>query len=446
MKKLIITMLMFNAIVISTITAQTLDENIAIRFQNETGIDVFLCFLNNSNKPGEVLIYNTFEDEFKAEIWEFYKTEDGYYYIINTQNGLYLEPQLNPVVAGSKIIQQRPKGSDIQKWRVTTALNFSYYILPKTNDELYITIKGANVVLSTYQDVSRQKWGISRVCFPSTSLIRTEGGFKTIDSIKQGDEVATWDTVRQMISYSPVDSIYVHDKDSYKLTKITFIDRSIMYASRSDYHYIQSIEGTSNHPLLTPSGYKPIAGINDGDIIYYYSEYENKPIECVVVKIERDVRSVDAVYNLKPQNGMPYIVNSAIASPKCPYVSIVNGNTRTEVSEILRNQLSKHLDIADEIDIPVSELNTGVLEIMIDERKDEITYLDQVYLKINGLVIYPEKSNVTSLIDETDEEYLIMKKGDSIRLKFTIPAGIKVKNAKIVAKGYYELDEDDQSI
>jgi hypothetical protein len=82
------------------------------------------------------------------------------------------------------------------------------------------------------------------------------------------------------------------------------------------------------------------------------------------------------------------------------------------------------------------------LRLLITEEKDEVSYLDHIYLLINGKeIVQPqiENAQVQSLMDGVDGRYFQMKKGDRFYLTFKIPDEYvgKVESAVIYSKGYY---------
>ncbi|HNQ66913.1 MAG TPA: RICIN domain-containing protein [Bacteroidales bacterium] len=445
MKKLVF---IFSGIILSLmLTAQPDNFSQVIYVVDDNGIQQQLDIFNNSKTPGAVLSISPGE---MYTYFNFIKQPDGYYHIINNESGLYLETQSSPAYAGCKIIQNSPKGNDNQKWKILPGkwLNLyddglqCYFIMPKSNDELYITIKGASVVLSkfsTNQTVETQTLTFGD-CFPETVYILTDRGYIPISDVIKGELVASWNIISDKIEYSPVDSVLVHNGKEYSLTRISFVNHNMLYAATNEYFNIELIDATENHPLLTPEGYKPVGNIVEGDKILYYSEYSQKLEECIVVRVQKNYSTVNEVYNIKLSNGMPYIVNHTIASPKCPYVSVIFEDEIYEVSEVLRNQLSPILDKYEYIDIPTENISGNFISIRIDERKDEISYIDNVYLMADDEILIPLTSETNSEIAIVDNKYLEMNKGEYLDLNFVLPEPVSQYSVlKLVVKGYYVL-------
>jgi hypothetical protein len=402
---------------------------------DESSID--LVVPGNSIQPGIPMKISTGNEDIL--MWTFEETNDGYYYIINSTSKLYMEPSFNPPVSGSSVVQKPPRGSENQKWTVIPAGKDMVYILPKLNDNLYLTVTGANVRLSFYSSLSDviQTWDI--YCFPEDALVTVEGQKQIpIQNVRKGMKLLSVDPKTKLTEFSSVAELIEHNGGTYWLTRITFVNNDQLLASTDNGIYLQQIEATNNHPLLTNKGYKPVGLLNENDTILYYSSLENKVKECIIVSVEKNIRSVDKVYNIKLENANSFIVNSVMASPKCPFVSVKNGNEFVEISEILRNQMSRLLERNDRIVIPLTTINNSEITIRIDERKDEISFIDRVYLMIDGKIIEPEIGGNSALINDEDMNYLVLKKGESVELKFHIPADITPQEIYINAKGYYE--------
>lgn len=251
-----------------------------------------ICLFNNNSAAGTVL--SICNDEYESENccnhlndWKFTKTDDGFYFIVNDSTGLYLQPQLNVPVENSKIIANRPIGNDNQKWTILSAPGGCFYLLPKLNDELYLSEMGG---------------------------------------------------------------------------KLTF----------------QKFSATNTTQK-------------------FYSGCE------------------------------------------CPFVSAEVDNSFVDISEILRNIRYKSLEKEDVIVVPNNFIHNNSLKIKIDERKDEITFIDYLYLEIEGEFIYPEHSNLKLL--NNDNDYVVLNKGEFVVLNFKIPQHLIDSKIFLKAKGYFEIIE-----
>ena len=94
----------------------------------------------------------------------------------------------------------------------------------------------------------------------------------------------------------------------------------------------------------------------------------------------------------------------------------------------------------DSIKIPKNGIHNNQIELKIEELKDEISFIDQVYLKINDKIIFPDKCRDLEKINKEDSNYLQLSKGNSIILTFDVPLKKEeLQQIHFYAKGYYEL-------
>ena len=392
-----------------------------------------LIIFNNSQEVGAYLSIGKGDCS-----WKEIKTDDGYYYILNQNSGLYLMPEKNLPIAGNKIIQAAPNGTDIQKWIRISAGSYSYYYLPKLNENLYITVIGAHVTLQQYKGITQKSY----ICFPKNTLLNLQNGSTIqIRDLKKGTQILSYNPQTKKTEFAKVEKLIIHNDTTYNLTRITFTNSQTLYASLNDEIELLQIEGTENHPILTTDGYRTLGNITENDKILYYSEFNNKIIECSILQVEKNYRTVNEVYNIKLENGNPYIINNIIASPKCPFVYVKQNGIYQQIDEILKNQVSDKLDRYDYLEIPFEMIENNTLEIKIAEIKDEISYLDHIYLQVGEQIIQAEcKTEILQKTQSNDNEYYQLQKGEYFELVFNLPDNIdKTTKIQLVAKGYYEL-------
>ena len=277
-------------------------------------------------------------------------------------------------------------------------------------------------------------------CFPSNTLLtKIDGNTISIKDIKKGMQILSYNPRTQKTEFATVKELITHNNQQYHLTRITFMNSQTLYASLNNDIELLQIEGTYNHPILTTNGYKSLGNITENDKILYHSEFDNKIIECSVLQIEKNYKTVNEVYNIKLENGNSYIINNIIASPKCPYVYIKQNDIYQQIDEILKNQVSDKLDRYDYLEIPFEMIENNILLIKIAEQKDEISYLDHIYLQVGNQIIKPEcEKNLLQKIQSNDNEYYQLQKGEYFELIFILPENIdKTTKIQLVAKGYY---------
>ena len=125
----------------------------------------------------------------------------------------------------------------------------------------------------------------------------------------------------------------------------------------------------------------------------------------------------------------------------CPffYYSTLNGNVYG--GEIIRNQNSIDKDKLDNVLIDKQYIKNNTLKLIITEEKEEISYLDNLFLEINNSIIInvnSTNSDILKKIIKNDNEYLLLKENDSFEVFFDIPLNIEIKQVKLFSKGYYK--------
>jgi antitoxin component YwqK of YwqJK toxin-antitoxin module len=279
-------------------------------------------------------------------------------------------------------------------------------------------------------------------CFvENTPILNTENQEIKIKDVNPGMTVRTYNSLTKKMEVSEVKQLLEHKDKEYSLTKVVFINSNSLYASNSGELTLLEIQGTDNHPLLTNKGVKKIGELSLSDKLMYYNISTGLVEECEILNIVKNNKTVNAVYNLKFNNKNSfYLVNGIPASAKCPFVHVkINGEYQL-VDEILRNQVSNKLDRVDVLEIPSKSISNGKLEVKIEEIKDEISFIDNIYLKIDDVIIYPSNNMLSEKLNSADNSFLQLNKGESINLIFEIPFTL-TGNEKVVlnAKGYYDL-------
>ena len=128
----------------------------------------------------------------------------------------------------------------------------------------------------------------------------------------------------------------------------------------------------------------------------------------------------------------------------CPFFYYLNEESGSSVfgGEFIRNQNSISKDRYDHSSVNLEYCKGDNLRLLVTEEKDEVSYLDHIYLLINGKeMIEPlyENAITEKLLDNTDGQYFQMNKGDRFYLTFRIPEHLKgkVESAVVYSKGYY---------
>jgi hypothetical protein len=403
---------------------------------------------NKSKSVGASLSITYYRDDYYQDPsvnWIFEYTDDGYCYISNENSKLYLQPEKSAPTSDARIIQSTAIKTDIQKWFLVPANETGYYIVPKTNEKLSITYAGGSLLLKEFQKENQIFYfDFYNECFAENTFILDENNSEIpIKAVIPGMKIQSYNPTDKKMEIQEVKELVIHTDKPTPLTKIVFTNSNLLYANNSSDLNLVELEVTQNHPVLTNNGIKKISDITTSDKLVYFNSMNRKFEECEILSIVRNNRVVNEVYNIHLNSDNLYLVHGIPASSKCPFVYLKTENEYQFVDEILRNHVSKKLDKIDSIEISKDVLVNHKIEIKIEEKKDEISFLDHVYLKIGEKIIYPDvNSNMESLLLE-DNKYLQLEKGNSIVLTFNVPNIIE-ENSKIhlFAKGYYELLPD----
>ena len=116
-----------------------------------------------------------------------------------------------------------------------------------------------------------------------------------------------------------------------------------------------------------------------------------------------------------------------------------NSHEYQKLSDFIPGATSKEKEYAQFMDITgKTDIIDGRVRLKITEELDETTYLDRVYLHIDGtrIIELDTLSNANKeLLQYPDNKYLIMKEGDHYFLGFALPK--LYDKIEFVAEGYY---------
>ncbi len=121
---------------------------------------------------------------------------------------------------------------------------------------------------------------------------------------------------------------------------------------------------------------------------------------------------------------------------RCPHVYA--GDESVLLGEVLRNRVGKAAWANEFVEVPRELVRDGTLKIRLAEEKaNERTFVDRVWLVVNGMRIEPEAC--ASPLCELDGKTLSMRTGDAVQLRFkNIPeAGV----VRFFASGYYVYEQ-----
>jgi hypothetical protein len=77
---------------------------------------------------------------------------------------------------------------------------------------------------------------------------------------------------------------------------------------------------------------------------------------------------------------------------------------------------------------------------MVVEEKEEITFIDELYIIVDGTEVHVETSSFAAQVAEKDQDYLVIASGESREFRFKLPdsfAGRQLATVSVVVSGFY---------
>jgi hypothetical protein len=125
----------------------------------------------------------------------------------------------------------------------------------------------------------------------------------------------------------------------------------------------------------------------------------------------------------------------------CPWLYVYNGRSFERRTEILRNVRGKRNEQTEVSPIGPVEIVDGAVTLMIAEEREEVSFIDNLYIIVDGIKVRAEASSyVAAKVADKDQEYLVIAGGEFFEFRFTLPdsfAGRQRTTASVVTSGFY---------
>ena len=125
----------------------------------------------------------------------------------------------------------------------------------------------------------------------------------------------------------------------------------------------------------------------------------------------------------------------------CPWLYVYDGRSFERRTEILRNVRGKQNERTESSHIGEVEIVDGSLILMVVEEKKEITFIDELYVIVDGIEVRAEaNSDAAVQVAERDRDYLVITSGESREFRFKLPdsfAGREHATVSVVVTGFY---------
>jgi hypothetical protein len=128
------------------------------------------------------------------------------------------------------------------------------------------------------------------------------------------------------------------------------------------------------------------------------------------------------------------VVGMSIMLSACPFVYRVDGDREVLHGELVRNLAGAQREATQYLPITIPSCE-GRVTFRVREEKDEVTYLDELALVVDGVAIRPDACAGALCVN--DGHPLVMKRGESVDVAFTIPAGSRCERVGLRSNGYY---------
>jgi len=118
----------------------------------------------------------------------------------------------------------------------------------------------------------------------------------------------------------------------------------------------------------------------------------------------------------------------------CPWIYVANGTGFERRTEILRNRRGPDSAGTEITALEPVAAQDGAIVLRVAEEKDEVTLLDALILRVDGVAVFADMPELSA----DDGQTVILRRGESIDLRFPVPAGYAAGDAvSVVASGYY---------
>jgi hypothetical protein len=123
----------------------------------------------------------------------------------------------------------------------------------------------------------------------------------------------------------------------------------------------------------------------------------------------------------------------------CPWIYTWNDSEYKKQVEIIQNLSCKSLEATQIISLNDVHIENNLIKVKICEEKEEVSYIDEIVLIVNGETFYPvQDSQEASDISSIDGKYLILKENDSAVFTYRLPFDLSgAIDCEIKATGYY---------
>jgi hypothetical protein len=143
----------------------------------------------------------------------------------------------------------------------------------------------------------------------------------------------------------------------------------------------------------------------------------------------------------KDSSGKLWVTATQTGSSASPFLYLYLDGEYRKLTDFIPDADSKDKEYLQYLDVTPTGLVDGKVKLKITEELEETTYLNRLYLRVDGnQIIEPVISNLNycvtpSLTEEVDEQYLVMNQGDGYTVEFSVPGSYS--RLELGVQGYY---------
>jgi hypothetical protein len=125
----------------------------------------------------------------------------------------------------------------------------------------------------------------------------------------------------------------------------------------------------------------------------------------------------------------------------CPWLYVYDGRSFERRTEILRNARGQQNERTEQTPIGPVEIVDGAITLQVAEEKDEISFIDELYVVVDGIELRAESDACPAAkVAAKDQDYLTITAGESCEFRFRLPDSLSAQErapVSVVVSGYY---------
>lgn len=190
-----------------------------------------------------------------------------------------------------------------------------------------------------------------------------------------------------------------------------------------------------NRTAVAPTEFTPQPGTYTLVVFWENNNGESDGIALEKIKVAPYVKHIE--YDFSPSDFTEWNCLS------CPWLCIYNGKEYVKHSEVLKDVTGYENRTTTITEIDPANIIDGKFQFQIREEKDEVSYIDQIQLKVGGQYLQVTGEENASLLAASDDEFLVLKKDQKINLEVALPESWDASTPlQLEVSGYYHPEQE----